>query len=244
MKRGDEFPWCWTMGRSQSMKERGASMERAHTVQLENLRSKVVDMGTFARKALGIVLQALVEKRMDLFEEVFEIEKSINQWHKQLDEEAVEYLAANGPVARDLRAVVSLVKINTDLERMGDQCVNVAYIGRDALRLNLDLNIPAIRTMFSIVQEMVEKSLESFVKRDSQIAQKVLLMDDEVDDLKKKVQNDMISEMKKNPDLVERNLSLILIARNIERFGDHATNISEDVIYTEAGQDVRHGGFI
>lgn len=98
--------------------------------------------------------------------------------------------------------------------------------------------------MFSIVQEMIQKSLDSFIKHDSEIAQKVLLMDDEVDDLKSKVQSDMISEMKKSSDFVDRGLSLILIARNLERFGDHATNIAEDVIYTEAGQDVRHGGLM
>ncbi len=219
-------------------------MERSHSAQLENLRSKIVTMGVHAQKALGLVLQALVEKRMDLFDEVFEVEKKINEWHKQVDEEAVEYLAANGPVARDLRSVVSLVKINTDLERMGDQCVNMAYIGKDSLKKNLDLNIPAVRTMFSIVQEMIEKSLESFIKHDAQIAQKVLMMDDEVDDLKNKVQADMIVEMKKSSDFVDRGLWLILIARNLERFGDHATNICEDVIYTEAGQDIRHGGFI
>lgn len=219
-------------------------MERSHSAQLENLRTKIANMGVYTQKALGLVLQALIEKRMDLFDEVFEIEKQINEWHKQLDEEAVEFLAANGPVARDLRAVVSLVKINTDLERMGDQCVNMAYIGKESLQKKLDLNIPAVRTMFSIVQEMIEKSLESFIKHDSQIAQKVLMMDDEVDDLKSKVQSDMILEMKKSSEFVDRGLSLILVARNLERFGDHATNIAEDVIYTEAGHDVRHGGFI
>ncbi len=219
-------------------------MERAHSAQLENLRSKIAKMGQYTQKALGLVLQALVEKRPELFDEVFQIEKSINEWHKQLDELAVEFLAANGPVARDLRAVISLVKINTDLERMGDQCVNMAYIGKESLHKKLDINTPAVRTMFSIVQEMIEKSLQSFIKHDSDVAQKVLLMDDEVDDLKKKVQADMLVEMRSSGDHVDRGLSLILIARNLERFGDHATNIAEDVIYTEAGQDVRHGGFI
>lgn len=219
-------------------------MERAHSAQLENLRLKIVKMGQYTQKALSLVLQALVEKRLELFDEVFQIEKSINEWHKEVDELAVEFLAANGPVARDLRAVISFVKINTDLERMGDQCVNMAYIGKESLQKRLDLNTPAVRTMFSIVQEMIEKSLQSFIKHDSQVAQKVLLMDDEVDDLKKKVQNDMLAEMKTSGDQVDRGLSLILIARNLERFGDHATNIAEDVIYAEAGQDVRHGGFV
>jgi phosphate transport system protein len=98
--------------------------------------------------------------------------------------------------------------------------------------------------MFSLVQEMIEKSLSSFVKHDAKVAEKVLMMDDEVDTLKAKVQSDMIQEIKKNPDNVEKYLALILIARNLERFGDHATNIAEDVIYTEAGQDIRHGGFL
>lgn len=218
-------------------------MERSHTTQLESLRTKATQMGQYTQKALGLVLQALVEKRLELFEEVFEIEKKINEWHKQVDEDAVEYLAQNGPVARDLRAVIALVKINTDLERMGDQCVNIAYIGKDALKRGDDLNMPVIRTMFSIVQEMIQKSLESFIKHDSKVAEKVLMMDDEVDTLKSKVQKDMIEEMKRNSQHAEKYLSLILIARNLERFGDHSTNIAEDVIYAEAGQDIRHGGF-
>ncbi|MFN8791970.1 MAG: phosphate signaling complex protein PhoU [Bdellovibrionales bacterium] len=218
-------------------------MERAHTTQLESLRTKASQMGQYTQKALGLVMQALAEKRLELFDEVFEIEKKINDWHKQVDEDAVEYLAQNGPVARDLRAVIALVKINTDLERMGDQCVNMAYIGKDALKRRDDLNVPVIRTMFSIVQEMIQKSLESFINHDSKVAESVLVMDDEVDALKVKVQKDMLEEMKKTPDLAEKFLALILIARNLERFGDHATNIAEDVIYAEAGQDIRHGGF-
>lgn len=200
-------------------------------------------MGKYTQKALGLVLQALIEKRLELFDEVFEIEKKINDTHKQLDEEAVEFLAQTSPLAKDLRAVIALVKINTDLERMGDQCVNIAYIGKDALKRNDDLNLPVIRTMFSIVQEMIEKSLDSFIKHDSKIAEKVLMMDDEVDTLKSKVQKDMIETLKTDAQHAEKYLSLILIARNLERFGDHATNIAEDVIYTEAGQDIRHGGF-
>lgn len=217
-------------------------MERSHTTQLESLRTKASQMGQYTQKALGLVLQALIDKRLDLFEEVFEIEKKINDWHKQLDKEAVEYLAQNNPMARDLRAVVALVKINTDLERMGDQCVNIAYIGKDAIKRQDDLNLPVIRTMFSIVQEMIEKSLDSFIKHDAKIAEKVLLMDDEVDTLKSKVQKDMVEKMKTDSAHAEKYLSLILVARNLERFGDHATNIAEDVIYTEAGQDIRHGG--
>lgn len=219
-------------------------MDRSHSAQLENLRTKANQMGQYTQKALGLVLQALIEKRIELFDEVFEIEKQINEWHKQVDEDAVEFLAQNGPVAKDLRTTVALVKINTDLERMGDQCVNIAYIGKDALKRNEDLNLPIIRTMFSLVQEMIEKSLSSFVKHDAKVAEKVLMMDDEVDTLKAKVQFDMIQEIKKNPEQIEKYLALILIARNLERFGDHATNIAEDVIYTEAGQDIRHGGFL
>lgn len=220
------------------------TMDRSHSAQLENLRTKANQMGQYTQKALGLVLQALIEKRIELFDEVFEIEKQINEWHKQVDEDAVEFLAQNGPVAKDLRTTVALVKINTDLERMGDQCVNIAYIGKDALKRNDDLNLPIIRTMFSLVQEMIEKSLSSFVKHDAKVAEKVLMMDDEVDTLKAKVQMDMIQEIKKNPEQTEKYLALILIARNLERFGDHATNIAEDVIYTEAGQDIRHGGFL
>jgi len=145
-------------------------------------------------------------------------------------------------MATDLRAIVSAVKINTDLERMGDQCVNIAYTGKDYLGRKPLSTLSDISRMSDLVRAMVKESLDCFVRGDVELARKILLMDDEVDALKNKVFRDHLGMMKTSSQDVEACLDLILVARNLERLGDHATNIAEDVIFAFTGKDVRHGG--
>jgi phosphate transport system protein len=152
-------------------------------------------------------------------------------------------LAKQGPVAKDLRLIISVLKINNDLERMGDQCVNISHSGKDYLgRRPVIAQLNDIQKMSECAGKMVKGSLDCFVKEDTEMAKKILLMDDEIDALKNKVFKDSMAHMKKSPDDVEACLDLILIARNLERLGDHATNIAEDVIFAFTGKDVRHGG--
>jgi phosphate transport system protein len=151
-------------------------------------------------------------------------------------------LARQSPLAADLRLVVAVIKINTDLERMGDQAVNIAYNGQRYLEEPALKPLIDLPRMAQIVREMVRQALDAFVRQDLVLARQVLDRDDAVDNLKDQIFRELLTYMISDPKTIQRALNLILIARNLERLGDHATNIAEDVIYAISGRDVRHGG--
>lgn len=217
-------------------------MERPFDSQLDVLKNLILTMGGYVEKALDESIQALITKNLSRFQNVHDIEAKINEEHVKIDNACVAFLAKQGPVAKDLRLIFSLIKINVDLERMGDQSVNIAYTGKDYLSRNPIKELNEIQLMSGYVRKMVKESLDCFVREDAEGAQKILLMDDEVDRLKQKVFTDLTAHIKLNPHDVDAALDLILIARNLERLGDHATNIAEDVIFVSTGKDVRHGG--
>ena len=217
-------------------------MERQVDTQVEELKKLILSMGGHVEKALDIAIQALIKRDPTRFNEVHDIEEQINSDHVRVDEACLQFMAKQGPKARDLRLIFSMVKINADLERMGDQCVNIAYTGKDFLSRGSIYSLQIIEEMSTIVRQMVKEYLDAFVREDVVQSEKILLMDDEVDTRKQKVFTDLSAEIKNNPDSVEAALDLILIARNLERLGDHATNIAEDVIFVSTGKDVRHGG--
>lgn len=217
-------------------------MERPFDSQLDVLKKLILTMGGYVEKALDESIQALITKNLSRFQNVHDIEAKINEEHVKIDNACIAFLAKQGPVAKDLRLIFSLIKINVDLERMGDQSVNIAYTGKDYLGRDPIKELNEIQLMSGYVRKMVKESLDCFVREDAEGAQKILLMDDEVDRLKHKVFNDLTAHIKLNPHDVDAALDLILIARNLERLGDHATNIAEDVIFVSTGKDVRHGG--
>ncbi|MGZ3770800.1 MAG: phosphate signaling complex protein PhoU [Bdellovibrio sp.] len=218
-------------------------MERAIDTQIEDLKKMILLMGGHVEKSLSQATAALLSRDLSMFEKVHAIEKSINEEHIKVDNACMNLLAKQGPVAKDLRLILSVVKINNDLERMGDQAVNISYSGKDYLgRKPIPTQLSDIQKMSEIAGRMVKGSLDSFVRGDVEQAKKILLMDDEIDFLKNKVFKDTTTHMKTHSDDVEAGLDLILIARNLERLGDHATNIAEDVIFAFTGKDVRHGG--
>lgn len=217
-------------------------MERILDLQLEEIKKHILIMGGYVEKALTDVISGLTNRDAEKFQGVHAVEKKINDDHKRIDNECVGFLAKQGPVAKDLRMVVAIIKINTDLERMGDQLVNISFTAQDYLGRKPLQIVKEISKMSEIVRDMVRKSLDSFVRADPKAAEKVLEMDDSVDDLKNQVFHQMISHIKSHPDDAEAALDIILIARNFERMGDHATNIAEDVIFVSTGKDIRHGG--
>ncbi|WP_413575449.1 phosphate signaling complex protein PhoU [Bdellovibrio sp. HCB290] len=218
-------------------------MERAIDTQLEDLKKMILVMGGHVEKALSQVTSALLSRDLAAFQEVHEIEKTINEDHIRVDNVCMHILAKQGPVAKDLRLIISVLKINNDLERMGDQTVNISYSGKDYLgRKPIPAQTADIQRMSEIAGRMVKGSLDCFVRGDAIEAKNILLMDDEIDTLKNKVFKDAIQHMKSNPEDVEASMDFVLIARNLERLGDHATNIAEDVIFAYTGKDVRHGG--
>lgn len=218
-------------------------MERAIDTQIEDLKKMILLMGGHVEKALAQVTAALLTRDIPMFQGVHDIEKMINEDHIKVDNACMNLLAKQGPVAKDLRLIISVLKINNDLERMGDQTVNIAYSGKDYLgRKSIQQQLNDIQKMSEIAGRMVKESLDCFVRGDVEQAKKILLMDDEIDALKNKVFRDSMVHMKAHSDDVEAGLDLILIGRNLERLGDHATNIAEDVIFAFTGKDIRHGG--
>lgn len=218
-------------------------MERKFQNQLDEIKSLLLTMGGAVEKALETVVTGLIQRDLKKLEGVFAIEERINACQVELDQACAEFLAKQGPVATDLRLVISIIKINSDLERMGDQCVNIAHSGKDFIEKQGTFSLQEIQVMSSIAQKMTKQALDCFVSRNQEVAQSVLMTDDELDRRKHVVFQQMIQEMKQDSNAIEPALDLILIARNLERMGDHATNIAEDVIYVSTGKDVRHGKY-
>jgi phosphate transport system protein len=217
-------------------------MERQFDSQLVTLKAQIMAMGGIVERALDQGIQALIERNVEGFKKIHLAEEKINQEHVSIDNNCVHFFARQSPLAKDLRLIVSIIKINSDLERMGDQCVNIAHTGKDFLQRNVHFKLTEIREMSEIVRKMVKDSLDSFVSENHDLAKAVIRADDQVDELKNQVFREFISYIQTHPQNVEAALDLILIARNLERLGDHATNIAEDVIYVTTGKDIRHGG--
>lgn len=217
-------------------------MHRHFEVELKDLKEQLVEMGGHVENAVELATRALIQRQPNLFKQVHDIEARINREHMEVDEACVTLLARQSPLAADLRLVIAILKISTDLERMGDQAVNIAYNAKDYLEGAPVEDVKDVPQMAEQVRSMVRESLDAFVKQDKALAEAVLLKDDLVDNLKDKIFQDLIGYMTRNPSNVERALDLILIARNLERLGDHATNIAEDVIFAVTGDDIRHGG--
>jgi phosphate transport system protein len=216
-------------------------MERFIEVRIEELKRKLVLMGAHVEKALEVASHALLQREQKSFQRVHEFEKKINLEQVELDYSCLELLAKQGPVAKDLRFVISVIKINTDLERMGDQCVNIAHNGKDYLEFDPITPNDEIPVMVDKVRVMVKDALDAFVLEDIGKAKSVVTRDDEIDSLKNQVFKRLEKVMMEDSKKVRPALNLILIARNLERLGDHATNIAEDVIYAYTGKDIRHG---
>lgn len=216
-------------------------MERIIDSQLEDLKKLMLEMGGLVEKSLTTTTIGLFKKELNKLKEVHQIEALINELQIKIDNSCLQVLAKQGPVAKDLRLILTIIKINTDLERMGDQCVNIAYIARELIERGF-INPPQdLEMMASCASKMVKAALDSFVKMDMVAAKKVLGMDDQVDEYRTKINKQAIQSMKMDVEHLQDHLDFILIARNLERLGDHSTNIAEDVIFAFSGKDVRHG---
>jgi phosphate transport system protein len=208
--------------------------------ELEQLQGRLLEMGGLAEERVRAVVQGLVSRDAELIERVLQGDEPINQLHIEVDNRCFRLLALHQPMATDLRAIVAAVKINTDLERVGDLAVNIAeaanrYISQPPVKKLID-----IPSMGQIAQAMLRDALDAFVKRDTTLAHQVLNEDDRLDGLKTQVFRELLTYMLTDPGTIEAGLDLILVSRHLERIGDHATNIAEDVIFMVSALDVRH----
>lgn len=217
-------------------------MLRQVDTEIQNLKDLILEMGGHAEKALEEACGILLRRNLSGVDRVQIQEKRINIMHLQVDQSCLQILAKQAPVAKDLRFVMSVIKINADLERMGDQAQNVSYNAADLLKRGGPLYfLEDFERMAAAVRDMVKMSLDAFVRRDVQLSQKVLERDDMVDSLKDKLFSELKSMIAKDSTQIDVCLDLILIARNLERTADHATNIAEEVVFITTGDDIRHG---
>ena len=207
---------------------------------LDDLRTRLLRMGGLAEQAVDRACQAYIDRDLARCHLVLEGESQINQTEREIDELAFDLLALQQPIAVDLRFILAVTKINSDLERVGDQAVNIAERVMDLVELpkaDLPIDIPR---MAAAVSAMVRRSLESFIEGKAELAQAVLEMDSVVDRMKDEAFINMVKTMNDRPEVTRQALDALLVARNLERVADHATNIAEDVIFWVRGADVRH----
>ena len=208
--------------------------------ELERLKTRLLEMGGLAEDRVRASVEGLVSRDVAVVERVLGGDTPINQLHIEIDNRCFMLLALYQPMAVDLRAIVSAVKINTDLERVGDLAINIAEAVTRYLKHPPVKELIDIPRMAGIAQSMLRDALDAYVRRDTAMAQAVLDKDDELDGLKTQVFRELLTYMLQDPATIEPALDLILISRHLERIGDHATNVAEDVIFMVLAKDVRH----
>jgi phosphate transport system protein len=208
--------------------------------ELEQLKTRLLEMGGLAEENVRLAVKGLVDRNHGLIERVLAGDEPINSLHIEIDNRSFTLLALYQPMAADLRTIVAAVKINTDLERVGDLAVNIAEAARRAVVHPPVKKLIDIPRMATIAQTMLRDALDAFVRRDVELARHVLNEDDRLDALKTQIFRELLTYMLQDPATIEPALDLILISRHLERIGDHATNIAEDVIFIVSARDVRH----
>jgi phosphate transport system protein len=208
--------------------------------ELENMQARLLEMAGLAEEHVRLAVQGLMTRDVTLIDRAISGDEPLNQMHLDVDDRCFRLLALYQPMAIDLRAIVAAVKINSDLERVGDLAVNIGEASRqyiDHAPLKELIDIPRMGT---VAQTMLRDALDAYVNGDVALARAVLNADDELDSLKTHVFCELLRYMLQDPTTTEPSLDLILISRHLERIGDHATNIAEDVIFMVSAQDVRH----
>jgi phosphate transport system protein len=207
---------------------------------LEELKEKLLEMAGLSEQAVQRAIEAYREHDLSMCERVYQGEITINRLEREIDQAALDLLAMEQPMARDLRFILSVIKINAELERVGNAAKTISDRVRNIEKMavaELPVNIPKMASMAS---EMVRKSLQSFIEADAELARTVLTMDDAVDAMNKAAFKSLIKVMEEQSQLAPQALNALMISRALERVADHATNIAEDVIFWVLGDDVRH----
>jgi phosphate transport system protein len=215
-------------------------MERHFDEELKKLSQELLRMGGLVEEQISRSVKSLVDRDTALAENVLRSDDAINMLEIEIEDMCLKFLALHQPAGSDLRFITMVMKIVNDLERMGDQAVNIAEHTLDLLKQPLLKPLIDIPRMASLAQKMVKDSLDAFVNRNTQLARSVCQRDDEVDNLNDQIFRELLTYMMEDSSKITRSVDLILIGRNIERVADHATNIGEDVIYLVEGKTIKH----
>lgn len=220
-------------------------MEREHfsklyDAELNEIREKLLEMGGKVEVMIGNAMQALVERDTELAERTINFDHEINRLEMEIDEKCLEVLARRQPAARDLRFITLALKIVTDLERIGDQCANIA---KRVKELNKEPSLKPyidLPRMAQAASTMVKEALDAFVRGDDNLAIKVCEDDQVVDDLNEQIQRELLTFMMGDPSTISRAIKINHVSKCLERIADHATNVAEMVIFMVKGKDIRH----
>ena len=215
-------------------------MHRHFDEQIQEIRQKLVRMGGLAETMIASALRMLIERDDRYYREVTEREEQVNGLQIEIDDMAVRVTALQQPVGSDVRFLFMAARITSELERIGDQAINICQNAQHLLKAPPLKPFVDIPIMAEIAQRMVRDSLDALIRKDVSIAERVLTEEDKVDAFRDQVFRELLTYMMADPATIPRALSLILISRNLERVGDHATNIAEEVIYWIQGRDIRH----
>lgn len=215
-------------------------MERHFEHQIEELQQQLLLMSGRAETIIRKAIEALERRDVALAEEVFKDDKAIDRMEIDIEERCIQLLALQQPLARDLRLITSALKISNDLERVGDHAVNIAGCARDLARLIAARPLPELPKLAEAAIGMLREALDCFVRRDAEAARLLVRRDDEVDALNRSVFAEMMARMISDPQQVERSMTLVLVGRNLERIGDLATNIAEEVVFIAEARIIKH----
>lgn len=215
------------------------TMKRQFDTDLEDLRGRLLRMGSLCEEMVHYAVKVVVERDDSHLKAVQDWEHQVNGMHIEIDEVALRLIALHQPAAGDLRLIAAAIKINSDLERVADQAVNIAETGV-YLSKEPKIALGDIPRMVEVAAGMLKDSLDAFSRGDVDLAREVIKRDDEEDRLKSRIFNELVSLMQRDASTIQRGMDIILIARNLERIADHATNVAEDVIFMVLGKDIRH----
>ena len=218
-------------------------LERKFDQQLDDLKTELLAMGGAVEKLVEQALYALVERDDQTVNDVLKGGVEIDEWEIQVEEQTLTLLATHAPVAKDLRLLTTVLKINDDLERINDQSVNIAQRAAVLNKMPLLKPLIDIPGMADIARGMVRDALDAFVRNDVNLARIVGETDEKLDDFRDRIFRELVvfmTDSKDQVDVVDRAIQLILISRHLERIGDHASNIAENVVYAVEGRIVRH----
>lgn len=209
--------------------------------KLDELKERLLVMAGLAEQAITRATESYSTRDTSLCDMVMRSEPAINRMEREIDQAALDLLAMEQPMAVDLRFIIAVIRINSDLERVGDQAVNIAQrvleLGAIS-NVDLPVDIPKLALLSAT---MVRKALQAFIEGDAELAEAVLLLDDQVDEMNSEAFRTLSALISDRPEMTAEALNALIISRNLERVGDHATNIAEDVIFWVRGADVRHG---
>jgi phosphate transport system protein len=214
-------------------------MKRQFDADLDDLRGRLLRMGSLCEEMVHYAVKVVVEREESHVNAVSGWEREVNAMHVEIDEVALRLIALHQPAAGDLRLLAAAIKINSDLERVADQAVNIAETGVYLCK-EPKIKLGDIPRMVEVAAGMLKDSLDAFARGDVELARNVIKRDDEEDRLKSQTFNELVHLMQRDASSIQRGMDIILIARNLERIADHATNVAEDVIFMVIGKDIRH----